>query len=68
MYLYNNNIIVYTYIINNNIKKLGGEGKLSELYSVSINILYRISIDFIIDEDKIILINIGKHPEVYWII
>lgn len=41
------------------------EGKLSELYSVSINILYRISVDFIINEDKIILINIGKHSEVY---
>lgn len=41
------------------------EGKLSELYSVSINILYRILIDFIIDKDKIILIDIGKHSEVY---
>ncbi|MDH5717844.1 MAG: type II toxin-antitoxin system RelE/ParE family toxin [Spirochaetia bacterium] len=41
------------------------EGRLSELYSVSINIMYRITIDFIIEEDNIILINVGKHDEVY---
>ncbi len=41
------------------------EGRLSGLYSVSINISYKLSIDFIIDEDKIILIDIGKHSEVY---
>jgi len=41
------------------------KGKLKELYSVSINISYRIYIDFIIDEDKIILIDIGKHEDVY---
>ena len=40
-------------------------GKLSELYSVSINMTYRINIDFIIDGKKIIPINIGKHDEVY---
>lgn len=40
-------------------------GKLSELYSVSINMTYRISIDFIIDDKKIIPINVGKHDEVY---
>ena len=40
-------------------------GKLSELYSVSINISYRICIDFIIEEDKIIPIDIGTHDEVY---
>jgi toxin HigB-1 len=40
-------------------------GHLSELYSVSINISYRISLDFIIDEDKIILVDIGTHEEVY---
>ncbi len=40
-------------------------GKLSELYSVSINISYRICIDFIIDDDKIIPIDIGTHDEVY---
>ena len=40
-------------------------GKLSELYSVSINISYRISIYFFIEDDKIIPIDIGSHDEVY---
>jgi toxin HigB-1 len=40
-------------------------GKLSEMYSVSINISYRICIDFIIEEDKIIPVDIGTHDEVY---
>lgn len=40
-------------------------GKLSELYSVTINISYRICIDFIIDDDTIIPIDIGTHDEVY---
>ncbi|HPQ54918.1 MAG TPA: type II toxin-antitoxin system mRNA interferase toxin, RelE/StbE family [Spirochaetota bacterium] len=41
------------------------KGRLSELYSVSINISYRISIDFIIEKDRIILIDVGSHDEVY---
>ena len=41
------------------------EGKLSDLYSISINITYRIVLYFIISEKEIILINIGKHDEVY---
>lgn len=41
------------------------KGKLNKLYSVSINISYRICIDFIIDEDKIILIDVGKHEDIY---
>jgi len=40
-------------------------GKLSELYSVSINISYRISIIFLIENDKIIPIDLGSHDEVY---
>jgi len=40
-------------------------GKLSELFSVSINISYRISIYFLIEEDKIIPVDIGSHDEVY---
>jgi addiction module RelE/StbE family toxin len=40
-------------------------GKLSELYSVSINISYRISIYFIVEDDKIIPIDVGSHDEVY---
>lgn len=39
--------------------------KLGKLYSVSINISYRICIDFIIDEDKIIPVHIGKHDDIY---
>ena len=41
------------------------KGKLSEIYSVSINISYRISIDFFIEQDKIIPIDIGSHDNVY---
>ena len=40
-------------------------GKLSELHSVSINISYRISVYFLINEDKIIPVDIGSHDEVY---
>jgi mRNA-degrading endonuclease YafQ of YafQ-DinJ toxin-antitoxin module len=36
-----------------------------EIYSISINISYRITMDFYIDEEKIILINIGDHDSVY---
>ncbi len=41
------------------------DGKLSELYSVSINISYRIYIDFLIEDDIIIPIDVGRHDEVY---
>jgi len=40
-------------------------GKLVELYSVSINISYRISIDFLIEDNKIIPVDIGSHDDVY---
>ena len=40
--------------------------KLSELYSVSINISFRISLFFIVKEDRIIPVDIGSHEEVYW--
>jgi toxin HigB-1 len=40
-------------------------GKLQELYSVSINIAYRICIDFIVEEVRIIPIDVGTHDEVY---
>lgn len=39
--------------------------KLSELYSVSINISYRMTIIFLIENDSIIPIDIGSHDEVY---
>lgn len=41
------------------------EGKYSEYYSVSINMTYRITIDFVIKKKEIIPINIGTHSEVY---
>jgi len=40
-------------------------GKHSEIYSVSINITYRISIDFIVEKDQVIPIDIGTHDDVY---
>ena len=41
------------------------KGTLNEFYSVSIDMNYRIIIDFVIIEDKIFLIDIGEHNEVY---
>lgn len=41
------------------------KGNLQEYYSVSINMQYRIMIDFIIQDDKVILINIGNHDYLY---
>ena len=40
-------------------------GKLDGLYSVSINVTYRISIELIIREDMIVPVNVGSHNEVY---
>lgn len=41
------------------------KGKLSKYYSASIDIQYRISLDFYIKEDKIIPFSVGSHDEVY---
>ncbi|MBF9018407.1 MULTISPECIES: type II toxin-antitoxin system RelE/ParE family toxin [unclassified Oceanispirochaeta] len=41
------------------------KGNLSELHSVSINMTYRITIEFIIQEDQIIPIHVGTHDEAY---
>jgi len=41
------------------------QGKLSDLYTVSINISYRISIYFLIDKEQIIPVDIGSHDELY---
>jgi len=41
------------------------KGDLSEFYSISINLKYRILLDFIIIDETIILIDIGNHDEVY---
>jgi len=41
------------------------QGSLSEYYSISIDLEYRVIIDFIIVDDVIYLIDIGSHDEVY---
>jgi mRNA-degrading endonuclease YafQ of YafQ-DinJ toxin-antitoxin module len=40
-------------------------GKFVGLHSVSINLSYRITIDFIIRERQIVPINVGDHDAVY---
>jgi mRNA-degrading endonuclease YafQ of YafQ-DinJ toxin-antitoxin module len=41
------------------------QGRMSGLSSVSINISYRIVLEFMIKGDEILLVNIGKHDQVY---
>jgi len=41
------------------------QGKLEGVFSVSINITYRITIDFIIEDSEIILLDVGYHDELY---
>ena len=41
------------------------QGRLCEFHSISINLEYRIIIDFIINENEIIPIDIGTHGDVY---
>ena len=40
-------------------------GKLEILHSVSIDMQYRVTIEFYIEDEKIIPINIGTHDEEY---
>jgi proteic killer suppression protein len=40
-------------------------GRLAGLHSVSINLSYRITIEFLIQDNEIIPINIGDHDMVY---
>jgi mRNA-degrading endonuclease YafQ of YafQ-DinJ toxin-antitoxin module len=40
-------------------------GRLSGLHSISINLKYRITIELLITEQEIILINVGDHDTVY---
>ncbi len=40
-------------------------GSLRDLHSVSINISYRITLEFLLEDGKIVLVNIGSHDEVY---
>ena len=41
------------------------QGKLKHLHSVSINIAYRITLEFYVHDKEIVLINIGHHDSVY---
>jgi len=41
------------------------KGKLKGLFSVSINISFRITLEMLIIEREIILINVGHHGQVY---
>jgi mRNA-degrading endonuclease YafQ of YafQ-DinJ toxin-antitoxin module len=40
-------------------------GRLKGLHSVSINISYRITLEFYIIEKEIVLVQVGSHDEVY---
>ena len=58
------------YLLKNNpfhpslrLHKLQGDKK--EFYSVSLDMQYRIILDFIIIENKIFLIDIGTHDDIY---
>jgi addiction module RelE/StbE family toxin len=41
------------------------QGALSALHSVSINMQYRITLEILIQENQLLLINIGDHDQVY---
>jgi mRNA-degrading endonuclease YafQ of YafQ-DinJ toxin-antitoxin module len=41
------------------------QGKLAGLHSISINLKYRITLEMIITDHEIVLINIGDHDRVY---
>ncbi|MDO3378368.1 type II toxin-antitoxin system RelE/ParE family toxin [Geoalkalibacter halelectricus] len=41
------------------------KGSLSDLHSVSINISYRITLEFILQDREIIPVHVGSHDEVY---
>ncbi|CAD85510.1 MULTISPECIES: type II toxin-antitoxin system YafQ family toxin [Nitrosomonas] len=40
-------------------------GKLQGIYAISINLSYRITLEFLIEDKQIIPINIGSHDVVY---
>ena len=41
------------------------KGKLKDLHAVSINISYRITLEFYFNEREIVLVSVGHHDEVY---
>ncbi|MCX7736421.1 MAG: plasmid stabilization protein [Candidatus Kapabacteria bacterium] len=46
-----------------NLHKL--KGRLAGLFAVSINLAYRINIEFLIEDKVILPVNVGSHDEVY---
>jgi mRNA-degrading endonuclease YafQ of YafQ-DinJ toxin-antitoxin module len=40
-------------------------GNLEELHSVSLDIQYRITLEFYIEDEEIVPVNIGTHDDVY---
>ena len=40
-------------------------GRLSGLHSVSINVTYHLTLELLIHDETIVLINVGSHEEVY---
>jgi mRNA-degrading endonuclease YafQ of YafQ-DinJ toxin-antitoxin module len=40
-------------------------GPLRELHSVSINISYRITLEFLLEDGMIVLVSVGSHDDVY---
>jgi mRNA-degrading endonuclease YafQ of YafQ-DinJ toxin-antitoxin module len=40
-------------------------GHFSDLHSVSINISFRIALEFLVEGNRILPVNIGKHDDVY---
>jgi len=47
------------------LKLHGLSGKLSELFTVSINLSFRITLELLISEKEIIPINVGIHDDIY---
>jgi len=41
------------------------KGRLNNMHSVSINVSYRISVEFIIEGNSIIPLDLGSHDEIY---
>ncbi|RJP59602.1 MAG: plasmid stabilization protein [Deltaproteobacteria bacterium] len=41
------------------------KGKLKDLYSVSINISYRITLEFYFNDKEIVPVTVGHHDDVY---
>jgi mRNA-degrading endonuclease YafQ of YafQ-DinJ toxin-antitoxin module len=41
------------------------KGVLNSLYSISINLSYRITLEIIIQDEQLILVDIGGHDDIY---